>query len=107
MEFITKKGKDFIDFKIICEAVYNGSHKNNNIKSLILKLSYTMNNFRLSTTSGLTVFLSKSEIDQIVNAKPTIEHLKDGRVRDINSNKIIPYYINSVYEIKIGLIVFL
>lgn len=25
MEFLTKKGKDFYDFKIICRAVYNGS----------------------------------------------------------------------------------
>jgi LAGLIDADG endonuclease len=100
MEFLTKKGKDFIDFKIICKAVFHGSHKIDEIKSLILKLSYTMNNFRLSTSSGSTVFLNLSEIDQIINAKPTIEHLEDGRVRDIYTNKIIPYFINSVYEIK-------
>jgi hypothetical protein len=52
LEFRTKKGKDFIDFKIICKAVYNGSHKIDEIKLLILKLSLTMNNFRLSTYSG-------------------------------------------------------
>src|SRR5437667_7869578 len=59
IEFLTKKGKDFEYFKIICKAVYNGSHKIDEIKSLILKLSYTMNNFRLSTYSGSTEFLSK------------------------------------------------
>jgi LAGLIDADG endonuclease len=48
LEFRTKKSKDFIDFKIISEAIYNGAHKNNEIKYLILKLSYTMNNYRLS-----------------------------------------------------------
>ena len=49
--FITKKGKDFQDFKIICRAIYNGAYRTEEIKSLILKLSYTMNNFRLSSNS--------------------------------------------------------
>lgn len=39
LEFITKKGKDFLDFKIICKAVYIGAHHRKEIKSLILKLS--------------------------------------------------------------------
>lgn len=26
VKFITKKGKDFIDFKIICKTVYDGAH---------------------------------------------------------------------------------
>lgn len=26
-EFLTKKGKDFNDFKIICKAIYNGAHR--------------------------------------------------------------------------------
>ena len=50
--FITKKGLDFSDFKIICNAIYIGAHRKEITKSLILKLSYTMNNFRLSTYSG-------------------------------------------------------
>ena len=51
MQFITKKGKDFDDFKIICTAVYNRTYRTEEIKQLILKLSYSMNNFRLSTNS--------------------------------------------------------
>jgi hypothetical protein len=60
-EFITKKGKDFFDFKIICKAIYIGAHRREEIKSLILKLSYTMNNFRLSTHPGPVESLSKNE----------------------------------------------
>ena len=45
LKFITKKkSKDFYDFKIICNAIYNGLYRNEEIKSLILKLSYTMSN---------------------------------------------------------------
>ena len=36
--FITKKGKDFQDLKIICRAIYNGAYRTEEIKSLILKL---------------------------------------------------------------------
>ena len=39
MQFITKKSHDFEDFKLICRLLYTGAHKNNKIKSLILKLS--------------------------------------------------------------------
>ena len=28
MKFITKKSEDFNDFKIICNAIYNGVHRN-------------------------------------------------------------------------------
>lgn len=51
MTFFTKKSKDFNDFKIISIAIYNGAYRNEEIKSLILKLSYTMNNYRLSRNS--------------------------------------------------------
>lgn len=48
IKFRTKKGLDFLDFTDICRAVYKGSHRSEEIRSLI-KLSYNMNNFRLST----------------------------------------------------------
>ena len=51
MRFLTKKYKDFLDFKLICKGIYKGAHKKSEIKSLILKLSLTMNNYRLSTNS--------------------------------------------------------
>jgi len=86
--FITKKGKDFQDFKIICRAIYNGAYRTEEIKSLILKLSYTMNNFRLSSNSD-TNKVSKEELDKILNAKSTIIHLDDGRQLDNITKKEI------------------
>ena len=38
--------------KTRCKAVYTGAYYIQEIKALILKLSYTMNNFRLSSYSG-------------------------------------------------------
>ena len=99
MQFITKKGKDFEDFKLICRLLYIGAHKNNEIKSLILKLSLTMNNYRLSTSSERVEPLSSSEIDTLVNASPFVEHLSDGRQRDLTTGKIIHQHSSSIYKI--------
>lgn len=91
MPFITKKGKDFYDFKIICTAVYNGTYRTEEIKLLILKLSYSMNNFRLSTNSDLKKVpsLFKESLDKIIKAKPTIRHLDHGRQLDIVTGKAV------------------
>jgi len=47
LEFITKKYKDYQDFKVLVKVVYYGGNKDKEIKSIILKLSYNMNNYRL------------------------------------------------------------
>ena len=102
MRFITKKGKDFNDLKIICTAVYNGTHRNEEIKPLILKLSYTMNNYRLSSNSEPEKIssLPKEILDRIINAKPTIIHLGDGRQLDsITRKQVNRRWTNCVYEI--------
>jgi len=102
MPFITKKGKDFDDFKIICTAVYNRTYRTEEIKLLILKLSYSMNNFRLSTNSDLAKVpsLSKESLDKIIKAKPTIRHLDDGRQLDIVTGKAVNIrWTNCIYEI--------
>ena len=99
MQFITKKGKDFKDFKLMCRLLYTGAHKNNEIKSLILKLSLTMNNYRLSTNTEQVEALSDSEMDTLVSAPPLIEHLSDGRQRDLATGKIIHQHSSSVYEV--------
>lgn len=102
MPFITKKGKDFDDFKIICTAVYNGTYRTEEIKLLILKLSYSMNNFRLSTNSDLEKVngLFKESLDKIIKAKPTIRHLNDGRQLDIVTGKAVNIrWTNCIYEI--------
>ena len=98
--FFTKKGKDFNDFKIICKAIYDGAHIRNEIKSLILKLSYTMNNYRLSTYSSGVVNLNENELNILINAAPTIEHLSDGRQRDIMTKKVVHRRSSScIYEV--------
>ena len=102
MRFITKKGKDFYDFKIICTAVYNGTYRREEIKPLILKLSYSMNNYRLSTNSDLNKVngLPEEILDKIIKAKPTIRHIDDGRQLDVVTGKAINRnWTNCVYEI--------
>ena len=89
MQFITKKGKDFKDFKVICNTLYYGANRNEEIKSLIVKLSYSMNNYRLSTNTDPKKVLefSNKDLDILINAKPTLEHLSDGRQVDIITRK--------------------
>lgn len=99
MKFLTKKGMDFHDFKIICHTIYVGAHRNEEIRSLILKLSNTMNNFRLSTYKGVVEILSLEEIETLSSASPTFEHLLDGRVIDSTTKKVLPKQNSCVYEI--------
>nr|YP_010714075.1 LAGLIDADG homing endonuclease [Fuscoporia gilva]WDD39638.1 LAGLIDADG homing endonuclease [Fuscoporia gilva] len=98
-EFLTKKGKDFYDFKIICKVIYEGSYRIEKIRALILKLSNTMNNFRLSTYNGEVKFLTLEELEILLNAEPTVIRLPDGRVIDSTTKKILPKLVCCVYEI--------
>jgi hypothetical protein len=105
--FVTKKGKDFQDFKIICKAIYDGAYRNEEIKLLILKLSYTMNNSRLSSNSfpnkTEAPSLSKEELDTLLNGKSTIIHLDDGRqIDNITRKEVNRRWTNCVYEIIKG-----
>jgi hypothetical protein len=100
MKFITKKGLDFSDFTVICRAVYNGSHRIEEIRSLILKLSYNMNNFRLSSFKGETEYILLEARNQIINAVPNIEYMEDGRVKHLDDNSIEILLSGCVYEIK-------
>ena len=99
MQFITKKGKDFKDFKLICKVLYTGAHKIDDIKTLIFKLSLTMNNYRLSTNSEMVELLSSLEWDTLANASPCIAHLSDGRQRDLVTGKIIHQHSSSIYKV--------
>jgi hypothetical protein len=99
-EFLSKKGLDYKDFKIICKAIYIGAYRIKKIKDLIIKLSYTMNNYRLSTFVGKIESISLSEINKIINAKATIEYLDDGLQLDIDTKKLINNRSSSsIYEI--------
>jgi hypothetical protein len=100
LTFYSKKGKDFEDFKLLCKIIYIGAHRNEEIKELILKLSNTMNNFRLSTYPGVVNNLSDKERNILINTSPIIEHLEDGRQMNLLTNKIIHQHTSSIYEIK-------
>ena len=102
MAFISKKGKDFLSFKIICNAVYKGSHKIEEIRSLILGLTYNMNNFRLSNNTKPVVWLSEEEIDKIINAEAIFEYLSDGCIIDKRTNKPLSSFRNCIYEITLS-----
>lgn len=99
MEFLSKKGLDFADFKFICTAIYNGIHRIDGMKEIILKLSYNMNNYRLSTNIKPVEILSKEELDKLININPTVKYLFDGRQVDILTNKVLHQQVSCVYEI--------
>ena len=59
-----------------------------------------MNNYRLSTYQGTVYYLSKDEKVMLINAQPTIEHLKDGRLIDLITKKVLRRRSSScIYEI--------
>nr|AZL93777.1 LAGLIDADG homing endonuclease [Endoconidiophora resinifera] len=99
MTFMTKKGLDYQDFKLICMAIYKGAEASEYIKELILKLSYTMNNYRLSTYDGKVELISESERNLIANATPFKEYLSDGRVKNLISNEITSNPNSCIYEV--------
>jgi LAGLIDADG endonuclease len=80
LEFKSKKQFDFNDFKLITILVYQGKHLITEVKSFILQLSNTMNNYRLSTN---------------------IEHKKNVKDVDINNNKLLlaPDYIKNILSL--------
>lgn len=102
--FLTKKRLDFNDFILICNAIYKGSHRITKIKHLIIKLSYTMNNYRLSnyiySDNNKKQVITQLEINEMASSEPTIQYLPGGLEIDINSKKIINNRSSSsVYEI--------
>jgi len=90
MKFFSKKELDFNDFFLICKTIYNGAHKNEVINNLVLKLSFSMNDFRLSSYNGKITkqVLTKEELTTLKTAVPLSLRLADGRVRDITTGKI-------------------
>ena len=49
---LSKKSLDFADFKVLCQTIHKGGHKNSLTRELLIKLSLSMNDFRLSTFKG-------------------------------------------------------
>ena len=99
-QFISKKGLDFKDFKLICHIIYIGGYRIERIKNLLIKLSMTMNNSRLSNYIGEKVSISPTDLKDILASEETIQHLSDGRELDINTKKLIHRRSSSsVFEI--------
>ncbi|KAF1107982.1 hypothetical protein B8V09_03510 [Streptococcus agalactiae] len=101
-KFVSKKKLDFIDFKTICQVVYKGAHKDNIIKALIIKLSESMNDFRLSNYKGKIPkqIITQADLNKLDSALPLSEHLFDGRVRDITTGNIDYNNESSIYLIS-------
>lgn len=76
--FKSKKKLDFDDFKFIATLIYQGKHLIPEIKSLILKVSYNMNNFRLST--------NKIKNLELIEPNLNIKTEEPGAEKEYNSN---------------------
>jgi hypothetical protein len=89
VEFLTKKGKDYSDLKLICHLKYRGAHCDEEIADLLLKLSYTMNNFRLTNAKEAVTPLTSVEMERLKNCKHYYEYLPDGRVMHVDTKEIV------------------
>ena len=63
LSFVTKKHKDFLDWSFIAYLISRGKHNTKAGKELILKISKGMNNYRLSTFTGLN---NESELPSLI-----------------------------------------
>ena len=104
LHFLTKKFKDFKDLILICYVIYHKLYRNIEIRDLILKLSYNMNNFRLSSNKKNKFIITSApneikpscckqrrakEVNILLIADPngSAIYLKDGRVLNLETNK--------------------
>ena len=60
LNFKSKKSLDFDDFKIIIMLIYQGKHLIKDVTSYIVQLSYSMNNYRLSTNTDVKKNFNKT-----------------------------------------------
>lgn len=99
LEFRTKKHKDFLDLKILAILNLQGKHLTDNGKELMIKLSNTMNDNRLTTNSTHKVLDNKTkfELDLLIKSDSLISVDSEGRAMIISENK----YIRSTYIIKV------
>lgn len=69
LHFNSKKRLDFEDFKCITTLIYQGKHNIPEVKDFILQLSYSMNNFRLSTSKINNISKGKEDLVISINQK--------------------------------------
>lgn len=99
LEFRTKKYKDFLDFKTLAMLIFQGKYLTDNGKELMIKLSNTMNDNRLSTNPSPKILdiNTQFELDLLIKSAPLISIDSEGRAMIISENK----YIRSTYVIKV------
>nr|YP_009262126.1 hypothetical protein [Chrysoporthe deuterocubensis]AMX22201.1 hypothetical protein [Chrysoporthe deuterocubensis] len=102
LPFLTKKFKDYNDFTLICHTIYYKIQKNSTFKDLILKLSNSMNNFRLSSYKDKTCSITQEEIGMLLSADPITKPLMDGRLLNLVTNKFESGLGGSVFEIEVN-----
>ena len=95
LEFKSKKGLDFSDFKLICKNIFIGAHLNEEIKVLLLKLINTMNNNRLSNSKKPYIAMTNNELVLLNKMEPIYKHSSDGSVINMNTGKKVSQY--SIY----------
>jgi hypothetical protein len=72
MKFKSKKRLDFEDFKFISTLIYQGKHLKSERTDSILKISYSMNNFRLSTNKEKLFIKNISETHLSINKETSL-----------------------------------
>jgi hypothetical protein len=107
--FITKKLKDFEDLILVSNAVYYGVHRHKEIRDLIIRLSYNINSYSLSTFLKSKLYKNivynpltddeRSLINDYILNKPLTKHLWDGRTINLETNQIIFNNESSLYKI--------
>nr|YP_009444495.1 hypothetical protein [Kazachstania unispora]APD15118.1 hypothetical protein [Kazachstania unispora] len=114
MTFFSKKNESYQIWRMLCLAVYSGIYTDPKIKHWLTLLSYNMNSFSLSTyndkmykndSRAERVMISEEIKQNIINEannNPKVKYLKDGRVMNLDTNKIIHSYGSSMYMVKNG-----
>lgn len=69
--------------------IIQGKHLIPEGRSLILNLSYRMNNFRLSTSMKNLPIVSDLEIKSLLTLPPLVQIDDEGRVREVKTGKVI------------------
>jgi hypothetical protein len=72
------------------------------MKSLLIKLSHSMNNFRFSSYNGNLPKITEEENFILKNATPICKPLPDGRILNLKINKLdVAIKGGSIFEITI------
>ena len=97
---LSKKGLDFEDFKVLCQIIHKGGHKNNLIRELLIKLSLRMNDFRLSTYKGdlMSNNLTNEEFTKLLSASTELPLANDVVYLILADNKQEEFLVKSLKE---------